>query len=183
MEIKLKMPEKIHVGYQKRKDTYEDKLGFITFKDNNVLRKEHSWNKWRDKNIEPDIFDNIPTEGFVINKNVGGYKTEWSFKQSKIRVYDPRGFEIEINLENLLHILAHNGCTPGKGLEGEFIYAWDGAGSSIELSADAPMREPYNVYFQGGITYEHSKFGVIKAIQQMKDKGIGVTYASIGAAA
>jgi len=45
-------------------------------------------------------------------------------------------------------------------------------GSSIELSADAPMREPYNVFFQGGITYEHSKFGVIKAVQQMKDKGI-----------
>ncbi|MDO5441554.1 MAG: methionine gamma-lyase family protein [Bacillota bacterium] len=45
-------------------------------------------------------------------------------------------------------------------------------GSSIELSADAPMREPYNVFFQGGITYEHSKFGVIKAVQQMKDKGL-----------
>jgi len=45
-------------------------------------------------------------------------------------------------------------------------------GSSIELSADAPMREPYVVYFQGGITYEHSKFGVIKALQTMKDKGL-----------
>lgn len=45
-------------------------------------------------------------------------------------------------------------------------------GSSIELSADAPMREPYIVYFQGGITYEHSKFGVIKSLQQLKDKNI-----------
>ena len=40
-------------------------------------------------------------------------------------------------------------------------------GSSIELSADAPIREPYNVYFQGGITYEHSKFGVIKSVDQL----------------
>lgn len=40
-------------------------------------------------------------------------------------------------------------------------------GSSIELSADAPMREPYNVYFQGGLTYEHSKFGVIKSIDTL----------------
>jgi cystathionine beta-lyase family protein involved in aluminum resistance len=40
-------------------------------------------------------------------------------------------------------------------------------GSSIELSADAPIREPYIVYFQGGVTYDHSKFGVIKAIDQM----------------
>jgi cystathionine beta-lyase family protein involved in aluminum resistance len=44
-------------------------------------------------------------------------------------------------------------------------------GSSIELSADAPMREPYTVYFQGGITYEHSKFGVMKALQALKDAG------------
>ena len=45
-------------------------------------------------------------------------------------------------------------------------------GSSIELSADGPIREPYNVYFQGGLTYEHSKFGVIKALQAMLDAGL-----------
>lgn len=45
-------------------------------------------------------------------------------------------------------------------------------GSSIELSADAPIREPYIVYFQGGLTYEHSKFGVLKALQAMEDKGL-----------
>ena len=43
-------------------------------------------------------------------------------------------------------------------------------GSSIELSADAPIRPPYIVYFQGGLTYEHSKFGVIKALQALYDK-------------
>ena len=43
-------------------------------------------------------------------------------------------------------------------------------GSSIELSADAPIRPPYIVYFQGGLTYEHSKFGVIKALQALYNK-------------
>ncbi len=43
-------------------------------------------------------------------------------------------------------------------------------GSSIELSADAPIRPPYIVYFQGGLTYEHSKFGVIKSLQALYDK-------------
>jgi len=43
-------------------------------------------------------------------------------------------------------------------------------GSSIELSADAPIRPPYVVYFQGGLTYEHSKFGVIKALQALYEK-------------
>lgn len=45
-------------------------------------------------------------------------------------------------------------------------------GSSIELSADGPIRPPYIVYFQGGLTYEHSKFGVIKAAQALYDKGL-----------
>lgn len=45
-------------------------------------------------------------------------------------------------------------------------------GSSIELSADAPIRPPYNVYFQGGLTYEHSKFGVIKSVNQLYNKGL-----------
>lgn len=44
-------------------------------------------------------------------------------------------------------------------------------GSSIELSADAPIREPYNVYFQGGITYEHSRMGVYKALDIMLKRG------------
>ncbi|MDO4552389.1 MAG: methionine gamma-lyase family protein [Bacillota bacterium] len=45
-------------------------------------------------------------------------------------------------------------------------------GSTLELSADGPLRPPYIVYFQGGLTYEHSKFGVIKAAQALKDKGL-----------
>ena len=60
------------------------------------------------------------------------------------------------------------------GYESEVIMA-AGAfvqGSSIELSADAPIREPYNVYFQGGLTYEHSKFGVLKAVNQLYQKGL-----------
>ena len=45
-------------------------------------------------------------------------------------------------------------------------------GSTIELSADGPMRPPYNVYFQGGLTYEHSKLGVMSAAQRLLDKGL-----------
>jgi len=45
-------------------------------------------------------------------------------------------------------------------------------GSSIELSADAPLREPYIAYFQGGLTYEHSSFGVIKSLNELLRKGL-----------
>lgn len=45
-------------------------------------------------------------------------------------------------------------------------------GSSIELSADAPIRAPYIAYFQGGLTYPHGRLGVMKAIQKLKNKGL-----------
>lgn len=45
-------------------------------------------------------------------------------------------------------------------------------GASIELSADAPLREPYAVWFQGGLTYETGKIGILLAAQSMLDKGI-----------
>ena len=45
-------------------------------------------------------------------------------------------------------------------------------GSSIELSADGPIRAPYIVYFQGGLTYDHARFGVMKAFQKMYEDGL-----------
>ncbi|MCR4740950.1 MAG: methionine gamma-lyase family protein [Lachnospiraceae bacterium] len=46
------------------------------------------------------------------------------------------------------------------------------SGSSIELSADGPLKEPYSVYFQGGLTFPHAKYGIMKSIQSMKDAGL-----------
>jgi len=43
------------------------------------------------------------------------------------------------------------------------------SGSSIELSADGPMREPYAVYFQGGLTYEHAKYGIMMSLQKITE--------------
>ena len=46
------------------------------------------------------------------------------------------------------------------------------SGSSIELSADGPIKPPYAVYFQGGLTWQHAKFGILKTIQSLADSGI-----------
>lgn len=43
------------------------------------------------------------------------------------------------------------------------------SGSSIELSADGPLREPYRVFFQGGINYPHAKLGVMMSLQKLAD--------------
>ena len=45
-------------------------------------------------------------------------------------------------------------------------------GSSIELSADGPIREPYAVYFQGGLTWYHAKLGILMSLQRMVDAGL-----------
>lgn len=55
------------------------------------------------------------------------------------------------------------------GYEDRVIMASGGfiEGSSIELSADGPMREPYFAYFQGGLTYQHCKLGVMKSLNNL----------------
>ena len=46
------------------------------------------------------------------------------------------------------------------------------SGSSIELSADGPIKEPYSVFFQGGLTWPHAKLGILKTLQKLVDKGV-----------
>ena len=46
------------------------------------------------------------------------------------------------------------------------------SGSSIELSADGPIKPPYNVYFQGGLTWYHAKVGIMMSLQKLIDAGI-----------
>ena len=45
-------------------------------------------------------------------------------------------------------------------------------GSSIELSADGPMRPPYSAYFQGGLTWPHAKLGIFKSLQSLYNKNL-----------
>jgi hypothetical protein len=98
----------------------------IYFDGAGVLRKEKSWEGWRDKGIEAQEYVNsVPLGGFVLNRGVGGGRG-WDGRNEYIRVWDPRGFEVEISVANLLYILQEGSSIKGKGLEGEFVYAWRG---------------------------------------------------------
>lgn len=59
------------------------------------------------------------------------------------------------------------------GYENEIIMAGGSfiAGSSIELSADGPLRKPYTVFFQGGLNYTHSKLGILMSLKQLLSDG------------
>ena len=127
MKSSIFIPKTINVGYQNRSDTYTGKLAYVIYYDEKgKLRKEASWNIWRDEKIPNEEFDNVPTSGFVLNKKVGDYSSGWDHRQAYCRVYDPRNFEFEITIENLLYILENANSIKGKGLEGEFVYGWDG---------------------------------------------------------
>jgi hypothetical protein len=149
----LYIPKKLNVGYQLREGTYTGKLAYVIYwDDKGKLRKEKSWESWRHKvgdnksggrciggkwvsnegtygdEVNPDVFENVPVEGFVLNKNAGGVKQSWGWntRVEKCRVYDPRGFEFEISIPNLLFILQECNTYKGKGLDGEFVYSWSG---------------------------------------------------------
>jgi len=132
------LPKTIKVGYQTRSDTYTGQLAYVIYIDQKgKLRKEASWNSWRDNKIEPQEFTNEPTSGFVLNKKVGDYSSHWSHRQAYVRVYDPRNFEFEVTIENLLYILENASSIKGKGLEGEFVYGWDGK-DLLLMPVDSP---------------------------------------------
>ena len=127
MKSSIFIPKTINVGYQNRSGTYTGKLAYVIYYDEKgKLRKEASWNSWRDEKIPNEEFENVPMSGFVLNKKVGDYDSGWNHRHAYCRVYDPRNFEFEITIENLLYILENANSIKGKGLEGEFVYGWDG---------------------------------------------------------
>ena len=78
---------------------------------------------------------------------------------------------IEHNLRLAAHI-ARKYTVPGYDSDvimaaGAFVQ-----GSSIELSADGPIKPPYAVYFQGGLTWYHAKLGILMSLQKLVDAGI-----------
>lgn len=140
MKTNIYVPDRINVGYQNRKDTYTGKLAYVIYFDQKgKLRKETSWQSWRDESLGNDVFTNEPTEGFVINKKTGGVEESWGWdvRKTYARVYDPRGFEFEITIPNLLWILECCNCIKGKGLEGQFVYGWDGK-ELVLVPVDSP---------------------------------------------
>lgn len=161
------IPKTITAGFQKRYGTYTGQLAYIIYTDEKgVLRKEKSWKSWIDENIFPVTYDNIPTSGFVLNKKAGGDSTGWNHRQTYVRVYDPRGLEFEITIPNLLYILENTNSIKGKGLEGEFVYGWDGT-ELLLIPTSAPDYAKLVEYNQ--IIYD-------KKIIKARDLKIGGTY-------
>jgi hypothetical protein len=119
---------KTQLSHYHYRDQYETIEKFLrAYRLDRIDRYQYNpYNQSEDPSIEPVEHDNVPTEGFVLNKKAGGDRYGWNPRQTYCRVYDPRGFEFEITIPNLLYILENTTSSVGKGLEGKFIYGWSG---------------------------------------------------------
>ncbi|GAA4879169.1 hypothetical protein GCM10023310_69120 [Paenibacillus vulneris] len=105
-----------------------------------------------------------------MNKKVGGYSSGWNHRQTYTRIYDPRGFEFEITITNLLYILENTNSIKGKGLEGEFVYGWHGS-DLILIPTESPDYAELSQYNKTlhNKNYVKSKDLVIGGIYKSKD--------------
>lgn len=123
------------------------------------------------KEIIPIELENVPTEGFVLNKKAGGYSSGWNHRSTYCRVYDPRGFEFEITIPNLLFILQECNAMKGKGLEGEFVYSWDGKDLVLlpTSSEDYRASDIYTKAQQGKVSIKELEVGLTYKHKSMVD--------------
>jgi hypothetical protein len=120
------IPSKIRVGFQNRSDTFTGKLAYVIYYDEKgKIRKETSWKSWCDSKIEVLELDNAPHNNYVFNKGVKR-DGHWGSGRSVIRVHDPRNFEFEISVDNLIGLLMHSDVSKRDIVE-ECVFAWLGA--------------------------------------------------------
>jgi cystathionine beta-lyase family protein involved in aluminum resistance len=107
--------------------------------------------------------------GFEVNPSFNDYRSDIiqsiKFKEDKLLIEFCRSIQFAAPVDSFVT------CEPWDmpGYDSPVIMA-AGAfvqGSSIELSADGPIRAPYIAYFQGGLTYFHSKYGVMKSVDHL----------------
>lgn len=125
MQTNLYIPKTLTVGFQQRSDTFTGKLAYVIYTDHKgVLRKEKSWESWRDKKIAIQTLNNDPQPGFTLNKGVQR-DGHWGSGRSVIRVWDPRDFEFEISIDNLIGILMHADVSK-RDITEPCVFAWKG---------------------------------------------------------
>lgn len=127
MQTNLFIPKAIHVGFCKRGGTFDGQLAYVTYEDEKgKMRKEVSWNNWRDKKIDPVKHTNEPRSGYKIERSVQRYRGWSSSGRSMVRIYDDRGFEFEITVDNLVGILSYSSIDKGE-IMGDYVFAQAGA--------------------------------------------------------
>lgn len=114
----MKFFDKYYIGFQKDRYKNTDNqrmLGFATYIDETsaFTKRKKTVDGWRDKTIETKIISNVPITGFKIIDSVSRHSTS----NKLFRIYDPRGFELEITAENLFKIIESHTIVKGDIIE------------------------------------------------------------------
>lgn len=141
----IKIPTKVYVGFQNRPSSDDVPLGFMTpwGEDEAAKKRIATVNNWargygNTTPIEPVTLNNIPMTGFRISRAVRRSGGWGSSNATFVRVEDPRGFELEISVQNLL-MLMDNNITQDAEIIQECIWGRDG-GNNILLAVNS---QPY----------------------------------------
>ncbi len=131
----FKFYDQYYVGVEKSRYATTDNqrlLGFATPIDTTAAyqKRKETVDGWRDKTVEPLIIDNVPTFGFEIVDVVSRYRTD----NKLYRIFDPRGYELEISAENLFDVLMNNTVVKGKIME-PLVWARNGAKNYLVSSS------------------------------------------------
>lgn len=118
-------PDVLFIGFQKRIDAFNEKLAYVTYKDDNLkIFKNVSFSSWISNKIPKEEHLNLPSDGFIISTKEKQHFVSGKY-ETKIRIHDPRGYDIEISVSNLLLILSN--CTiENSKIISKLIYAWKG---------------------------------------------------------
>lgn len=122
----LMIPNDLKVGFQYRENATTKKLSYIIYYDEkNKLRKEKSFNSWIDHKIPTVETKNKVISGFRILTNIKRNPYHFGDATEKVRIFDPRGFEFEISISNLIFLFDHGNLIDLE-YQGECVFAWDG---------------------------------------------------------
>lgn len=143
----IKFFDKYYVGFQKQRYSGAEAfrmLGFATPNtgDYNFRKRKETVDSWSEKELTPMDLDNTPTHGFKIVDTVSRYSTSNKF----FRVEDPRGFELEIDVNNLLDLIENHTIVNGTIME-PLVWGRYGQGNYLVSSNS----EEYKHYKNGPV--------------------------------
>ena len=143
----IKFHDKYYVGFQKNRYARSESFRMLGFATPNTgdyafKKRKETVDGWAEKDLAPMDLDNKPTHGFKIVDTVSRYSTSNKF----FRIEDPRGFELEIDVSNLLDLIEHHTIVQGSIME---PLVWARYGSNNYLVSS--NTEEYKHYKNGPV--------------------------------
>lgn len=116
------MPKEIILGSKSKE--VDSKVFLTHIKYDGKIYSEVSFNRWRDNQIPLINYENKPISGLKIVESIDLYYYSRNHRKPKITLLDPRGFKIELNVDNVVFLLKHSKYCPINGFEEPIVYTW-----------------------------------------------------------